>query len=266
VRLRVESVSFWSEGTELRGLLYVPDTTPAPALVVCHGFDKRGFRGHGIFELMAKRAWEGGFVCLVFDFRGCGESGGEFGYGWVEQGDLSAAVDFLLGRREARRDGVFVVGHSLGGSVALYVAERDKRVGGVVLWATPHDQAYYVKRFVGRMQGRFAYYLFMLFSYVDVVLPLSRLFGFRVFGIVLRSRDVRRRLMRLRESEVLSRLENVSVLIVNGSDDQFVELKEARWNYEAAREPKELVVVEGGGSRVSGQGRGNDQQDDEVAA
>jgi len=252
-RLRVEEVGFEAEGgVRLSGLLFVPDRVPAPSLVVCHGFDGRGFRGHGIFEQLARTACENGFISLVFDFRGCGSSGGEFGYGWGEQVDLSVAVDFLLSRRETAQNRVFVVGHSLGGSVALCVAERDKRVKGVVLWATPHDQAYYVKRFVGRMRGRFAYYLFLLVSYVDVAVPLSSLLGFRVFGIVLRPRDVRRRLMKLRESEVLSRLENVPVLIVNGSDDQLVELKEARWNYEAARGSKELAVIEGAGHVFQG--------------
>lgn len=50
--------------------------------------------------------------------------------------------------------------------------------------------------------------------------------------------------MRLKESEVIKTLENVSLLIVNGSDDQIVELKEAKINYEAAKEPKQLVVIE----------------------
>ena len=243
--MRAEEVSFESKGAEIRGVLYVPDETPAPALIVCHGFDKRGFRGYGMFEQMAKAACENGFVSLVFDFRGCGESTGVFGYGWGEQEDLEAAIDFLASRLEANSNSVYVVGHSLGGAVALYVAEKDKRLRGVVLWATPHDHAYNIKRFITRTRGRLGYYLFLLLSYVDVVVPVSRLFSLRVYGVVLRPRDVRRRLMRLRESEVLARLENVPVLIVNGSDDKIVGLEEAKMNFEAARtKRKELVVIE----------------------
>jgi len=234
------------DGVGLSGLLYVPDVVPAPALVVCHGFDRRGFRGVGLFRMMAERACgQGGFVCLVFDFRGCGESGGSFGYGWGEQKDLEAAVEFLLGRPEAKRDsGVFVVGHSLGGAVALYVAERDRRVRGVGLWAVPHDHAYNIRRFIIRSRGRLGWYLFLLASYVDAVVPVYRLVSLRVWGFNLRPRDVRRRLMRLKEAEVLKRLEHLPVLIVNGSGDTLVGLDEARWNYEAAKGSKELVVVE----------------------
>jgi hypothetical protein len=40
--------------------------------------------------------------------------------------------------------------------------------------------------------------------------------------------------MKLKEAEVLKRLEHLPVLIVNGSMDTLVGLEEARWNYEAA--------------------------------
>jgi alpha-beta hydrolase superfamily lysophospholipase len=239
-------VSFSSgDGVGLSGLLYVPDVVPARGVVVCHGFDRRGFRGISLFRDMAEAACRAGFVSLVFDFRGCGQSGGEFGYGWGEQLDLEAAMEFLLGRPEVRReDGVCVVGHSLGGAVALYVAERDRRVRGVALWAVPHDHGYNIRRFIIRSRGRLGWYLFLLASYLDADVPVSRLMSLRVWGFSLRPRDVRLRLMKLKEAEVLKRLEHLPILIVNGSGDTLAGLEEARLNFEAARGPKELVVIE----------------------
>jgi len=155
-------------------------------------------------------------------------------------------MDYLTSRREVVSNSVFVVGHSLGGAVALYVAQTDKRIKSVVLWATPHDHAYNVKRFITRTRGRLGYYLFLLISYVDAVVNVSRFFSLHVYGITLRPRDVRRKLMKLRESEIVTKLENVPLLIVNGSGDQIVELGEAKINYEAAKEPKKLVVIESG--------------------
>jgi alpha/beta superfamily hydrolase len=243
--MKDEQVSFEaSDGVRLQGLLLIPDHTPAPALIVCHGYDKRGFRGYGLFEQMAKAACKSGFVSLVFDFRGCGRSSGVFGYGWDEQMDLKAAVEFLLSRSEIRSDGVFVVGHSLGGAITLYVAERDKRVKGVVLWAVPHDHAYNIKRFIFLTRGRLSWYLFLLVSYGDVVFPVNRLWSLRVWGFRLRPRDVRRRLMKLREVDVLKRLGRLPILIVSGSHDVYSGLEEAHWNFQAAMGPKELVVVE----------------------
>jgi len=250
--LRTETVKFESEGDEIYGVLYVPDETPAPILIVCHGFDKRGFRGYDIFERLASKACENGFISLVFDFRGCGSSSGKFDYGWGEQRDLVGAINYLASRREANPNAIYVVGHSLGGAVALHVAQRDKRVKGIVLWATPHDHAYNVKKFITRTRGRLGYYVFLLISYLDAVVNVSWLFSLRVYGITLRPRDVRQRLMKLRESEIVAKLKNVSLLIINGSGDQVVGLEEARWNFEAANEPKELVVVESAGHVFQG--------------
>ena len=165
---------------------------------------------------------------------------------------MRAAISYLTSRREVTSNSVFVVGHSLGGAVALYVAQTDKRVRGVALWATPHDHAYNVKRFITRTRGRLGYYLFLLISCVDAVVNVSRLFSLHVYGITLRPRDVRQKLMKLKESEVVTRLEKVPLLIVNGSGDEIVELKEAKINYEAAEEPKELVVIEGANHAFQG--------------
>lgn len=238
-------MGFGSDGAGLYGVLYVPDRVPAQAVIVCHGFDRRGFHGIKLFRDMAEAACRAGFVSLVFDFRGCGKSGGVFGYGWGEQKDLESAVEFLLGRPEVKKDvGVYVVGHSLGGAVALYVAEHDKRVRGVALWAVPHDHGYNIRRFVIRSRGKFGWYVFLLASYFDAVLPVYRVFSLRVWGFSLRPRDVRQRLMKLKEAEVLKRLEHLPILIVNGSGDTLAGLEEARWNYEAAKGPKEMVVID----------------------
>jgi len=242
--LKAETVKFESEGAQIHGVLYIPDKTPAPAVIICHGFDKRGFHGYEIFERLAKSACEEGFITLLFDFRSCGKSTGEFGYGWDEQRDLEAAVNFLMTKRETDSDSVYVVGHSLGGAVALYMAQADKRIQGIVLWATPHDHAYNVKKFITRTRGRLGYYLFTLISYVDTVVNVSRLFSLHVYGITLRPRDVRQKLMKLRECEVVSKLENVHLLIINGSGDEIVGLEEAKINYEAAKGHKELLIIE----------------------
>jgi hypothetical protein len=50
--------------------------------------------------------------------------------------------------------------------------------------------------------------------------------------------------MKLKEAEVLTRLKHLPILIVNGSGDTLAGLEEARWNFEAAKGPKEMVVIE----------------------
>jgi fermentation-respiration switch protein FrsA (DUF1100 family) len=67
--------------------------------------------------------------------------------------------------------------------------------------------------------------------------------------------------MKLRETDVLKRLEQLPVLIVNGSGDTLAGLEEAKWNYEAAKGPKELIVVE---SRTTNPKRMEDAIDNHV--
>jgi len=227
----------------MQGVLYIPEVTPAPTLIVCHGFDKRGFKGYKIFSQLAEAACSNGFVSLTFDFRSCGESTGKFDYGWGEQKDLQAAIDYLATRKEVNSNSIYVVGHSLGGAVALYVAQRDKRIKGVALWATPHDHAYNVKKFITMTRGRMGYYVFLMVSYLDSVFDVSKIFKWHVYGISLRPREVRRKLMKLKESEAVKVLQNISVLIVIGDGDPIVSVEEARLIYSTANEPKKLVVI-----------------------
>lgn len=88
---------------------------------------------HGIADTRASGAWIArrltarGFDVLAYDGRAHGASGGDAcTYGVLERRDLSRALD-ALGIRHAA-----LVGHSLGGAVALQAAAEDRRVEAVV--------------------------------------------------------------------------------------------------------------------------------------
>ena len=111
---------------------------PLPGLILCHGFpigplDAR--QSAGTFpELMDRVASELGWAAMTFTFRGCGRSDGDFSLqGWVD--DLRAAIDHLI--EETNPSGVWLVGTSTGGSVALCVAADDPRVRGCLLYTSP---------------------------------------------------------------------------------------------------------------------------------
>jgi dipeptidyl aminopeptidase/acylaminoacyl peptidase len=122
-------VSFDSDGITLRGTLHLPEGGGArPGIVTCHGFGG-GSTGAGHPEL-AQALARAGYVVLRFDFRGCGASGGERGrvICMEEVEDLRNAITFLQAQEGVDRDRIGVIGASLGGSVALYVAATDQRV------------------------------------------------------------------------------------------------------------------------------------------
>jgi alpha/beta superfamily hydrolase len=242
--LRVEQVWIECGSTRLHGELRVPDAVPAPAVLICHGMDARGFHGLSIYLRLAENACSAGFVCLVFDFRGVGGSTGFFDYGFGEREDVKCALNYLASRPEVVLNSVFVVGHSLGGAVSLYALQGETRVRGLVLWSTPKNHSYNVKKFIKRTRGNLGLFVFQIFSRLDNILNSSKLYTLEVYGISLRPRYVRGKLMKLDECEAVSKLHSIPLLIVTGRSDVIVGVDEAEEIYRSANEPKTLVIIE----------------------
>jgi pimeloyl-ACP methyl ester carboxylesterase len=120
--------------------LHCPADGPAPLTLLCHGF--KGFRLWGLFPHLARQLAMGGRAVALFDLSHNGTSGGEdfdrldlFETQTVSRHveDMLTVLDALWSDAdEVDRDmGAAVVGHSLGGGVALLAAARDKRLGRV---------------------------------------------------------------------------------------------------------------------------------------
>jgi putative redox protein len=111
-----------------------------PGLVVCHGFPT-GVKGAAVSaqtypELADRVAADAGWTVLAFNFRGTGDSEGNFSLGgWLT--DLRAAVGYLLEHEGV--GGVWLMGASTGGSLAICAAGEDERVRGVVALSARAD-------------------------------------------------------------------------------------------------------------------------------
>ncbi|GAA3512573.1 alpha/beta fold hydrolase [Actinocatenispora rupis] len=122
--------------------LYVPDTTPAPAVLLAHGFGGTKASVASDAKDLAGR----GYVVLTWTAEGFGRSGGQIHLNspdW-EVTDASRLVDWLGHRPEVRRDGaddprVAAVGGSYGGALALLLAAQDRRVDAIVPQITWND-------------------------------------------------------------------------------------------------------------------------------
>ncbi len=134
------------DGLPLALDLHVPEGTSRkpPVVVLCHGF--KGFKDWGLFPPLAERLAAGGRAVALFDFshNGIGERPGEidrldlFGKQTVTRhvADLGLVLDALDGEwgRQAGRPAdrkYSLVGHSLGGAVAVLRAADDGRVVSV---------------------------------------------------------------------------------------------------------------------------------------
>ena len=110
------------DGTALACTLHEPDGKAKGDLVLAHAMFARQsafVRPGGLAERFRGRGWR----VLTFDFRGHGQSGvgaakgGTWAYDDLVREDLPAVVEALRARR--KRGPIVVLGHSLGGHVAL---------------------------------------------------------------------------------------------------------------------------------------------------
>jgi pimeloyl-ACP methyl ester carboxylesterase len=92
-----------------------------------------------LYKELAKTFNTAGMVTLRYDRRGYGAStlsGKKVSYDDVVT-DAQDAVKFLMARKEVGKSAVAVVGHDVGGPIALHVAGAEPRVKSVVLISSP---------------------------------------------------------------------------------------------------------------------------------
>lgn len=239
VPLAAVDVAIDSGGLQLRGHLARPAATaggPGLArhgLVVCHGFPSgpggAATSAQTYPQLADRLAAGAGWEVLTFNFRGTGQSEGDFSLGgWVA--DLRAAVDFLLTTSDV--DGVWLAGFSAGGSLALCAAGEDERVGGVAAFSAPAD-------FDGWAAD-----------------PRRFLEECRRLGLVHDPRFPRdvaawaRELQDIRPMQLIGKIPPRPVLLVHGAADEVVSHMDARALADAADGEVELRVLAGAGSRL----------------
>jgi len=122
--------------------LFTPAVTPAPAVLLAHGF---GGSKDSVAE-QARSLARAGFVVLTYSARGFGKTTGQIAVNSpdYEVVDARALVDFLAEQPQVRLDGpgdprVGVAGASYGGALALSLAGVDKRIDAVSAAITWND-------------------------------------------------------------------------------------------------------------------------------
>lgn len=220
VGLEFEPVRFTTaDGFTLSGWLIPAARETRTAVIVLHGFS-----GHRLPELASVVPWlaERHHV-LQFDFRGHGESDpGAITLGSHERRDVAAAVAFL----ESRGLGpVALFGISMGAAIAI-VSAPELPVAAVVADAAFAEIHHPI---ASRMR--------------QVGYPLAAI-GSRLI-VAAASLRVGSRL--LAPIHAVARIAPRALLLIAPRDDQLISWRQSVRLYEAAREPKELWVVDGAG-------------------
>lgn len=146
---------------------------------------------------------------LLLDYRGYGKStGGKPSEGKVYE-DAEAAWQYLVGQRGVKPQQLFIYGHSLGGAVAIDLALRHPEVAGLIAEST-----FTSMRAMSELKHN--------------LLPV---------GLLLNQR--------FESLQKIPQLK-VPVLLIHGTWDQKVPVSMAQQLFEAAPQPKTLVMIEGG--------------------
>jgi uncharacterized protein len=210
------------------------ETGKNPLVIVCHGFTGSK-EGRGQAVAMGEQLSLLGYSTLLFDFAGSGESDGENHdrtlSGQVE--DLAAVVEWV---RQEGFGPIILCGRSFGGSTALSFAAGDQQIDAVCTWAA-----------VARLEE-----LFLTLIGGDAAGPADELVTIEnEEGQLTLKRRFFQDLSKHHLTACAAAVSPGSLLIVHGSADQSVPPEDAKILYQAAGEPKKLVIIEGADHRFS---------------
>jgi fermentation-respiration switch protein FrsA (DUF1100 family) len=204
-----------AKGERVHGWLLRAKQTPAFATVLyCHGNGGDLTDVGWVAEAFAHR----GLDVLIFDYRGYGRSEGRLSDEWGLYTDADAAYDHLTRARGVRPDQLVLHGQSLGTTAAIDVASR-------------------------RMCAALV---------VESGLSSASEMGAAAFPWLPRWLHVLSR-NRFESARKIASVK-APVLITHGTKDEIVPVEQGRRLFDAARQPKQLMIVEGGDHNLAGTG------------
>ncbi|RED63065.1 alpha/beta hydrolase family protein [Cohnella lupini] len=123
-----------------------------PLVVICHGFVGSRIGVDRLFLLASRMLADKGFLVIRFDYAGCGESEGIYGQHGLDSmiAQTRSVLDYGLSLDCVDPLRVTLLGHSLGGAVALLTATKDRRVKSLALWSPVAHPFNDIIKIVGR--------------------------------------------------------------------------------------------------------------------
>jgi pimeloyl-ACP methyl ester carboxylesterase len=224
------------DGINIAGQSFLPDDDSGyPTVCFCHGVPSGSppEPGDGGYPELAERFCSYRYPVFFFNFRGAGDSGGNFDMpGWTR--DLQAVADYILGLDTLHGKRLYLVGFSGGAAASVYVTARDKRISGLIACACPADFSLFSQRGDAR-------------SIVD---------NYRQTGVI-RDADFPPSAQAWLDSFIpvtpekhVGGISPRPLYIIHGSEDDVVPVSHAARLFDKAGDPKELKIVAGAGHRL----------------
>jgi len=201
---------------------------------MCHGIPSGiqtpGDRG---YHALAEKFQQEGFAALIFNFRGAGNSEGNFDIlGWTR--DMEAAIDYLWKLSIIDKSCISLLGFSAGAAVSIYAAAKDNRISSITACASPAE-----------------------FSFItEADDPNPTINHFRNTGIIKDNdfpHSIESWINGFREAAPIKYIASIApkpLLLLHSRNDEIVPVSHAQRLYDSAGEPKTLVILEGAEHRL----------------
>ena len=222
---------------QIKGKIFYPPGAykkPKGIILLCHGIPggKKDPSDPG-YQHLAQVLGEEGYQAVIFNFRGAGESTGDFDLrGWAE--DLQGLEDYIFSLDDCPLP-IVLFGFSAGAAVATYAcAQHNKNIAGMILCGCPADFDSIIKK------GGVGQYLSHCREIGIIKTP-----GFP-FDLSAWEESFRI----IRPERWVKKITSKPKLILHGDQDDVVPVEHAYRLFEKALDPKKLFIVKNGGHRL----------------
>ena len=245
-----EEIYFPSGDLKLHGVIYLPEGEGRfPGVVMCHGMasDQRSMRP------CAQQLARKGIAAFSIDLRGHGRSEGTMD-GGIGQ-DVVSAYNFLKNHVNVDSERIGLAGHSLGALACLYAASAVNGAKALVLLSIPSDVGS-IAEFWQPMRKEAERLGTSVLEFPKIgPLPYHGWLNQQISRAWMRFRKYRlcvdidhdtKSWLSLNPLTNIDRLDNIPKLLIHSKGDKWLPFEKTVELYEKARQPKEIVLFEGG--------------------
>lgn len=249
-----KEIEIISDGLKLYGKLYLTDKVK-PTIILLHGLGFHSFEYDDFAPILA----EAGYNCLSFDFRCCGKSEGKRGY-WTLDDYIEDTKNIIEYVKQNINDSIILYGNSLGADAAISTATKYSNYNIKAIISA--NCATKISDFALTPFRKFLFTIAKLFEFipfrisVDYFIPYTLIFEDKEKAKEVSTdklvTDARKFTVSTYQdifswdmTKIMSKI-NIPILIIQGKKDRLQPISQANMLFDAANEPKELILIDTG--------------------